>query len=221
MWILTVYGFFSAVASDVEPNKLLVRARAKMDLENLRDKYLPMAGEIYEWKKRDYPYRLIVDQDDFAKAMAEMIRDINYTNFKDAVTHQMGRRRHDVYMRVWGILRRGIQFNDDGQPKQTYYLPFEFEGVEMTGGYSTRKGLGPARGRGSDFKGFCPWQEDGDEMEHDRVRRENADVPHEKPIDRLTRAVAKLYKHDDEEPTTSRKRGNNRKKNKKNTDPEE
>ncbi len=106
MWILTKFGFFSAVQkqADVAENMLTIRGRVKDDLEALRH-YLPDMGNITTSNNADYRYRVRVSKASFAEALPQMVMDIDYSNFKDKVMQTQGRGRARTYSKVWGTLR--------------------------------------------------------------------------------------------------------------------
>lgn len=108
MWCFTSFGFFSVIQHRNDPDLLLVRARVRSDLEQLRQ-YLPNMGDITDSPDADYPYRALAWKADYAEAMRRAIMDIDYTNFKNGVTRTQGHARHDLYMRVWGVMRNAEQ----------------------------------------------------------------------------------------------------------------
>jgi hypothetical protein len=52
MWMITTIGFFSVVQDHDDPDRLLVRARVREDLERLRDEYLPDLHIVENARKR-------------------------------------------------------------------------------------------------------------------------------------------------------------------------
>lgn len=104
MWIATEVGFYSAVAHRDSPDLLLVRARVRKDLNELRRLYLPKL-RIIATPTADYPYRAVVTRREWAHALDGLTRDLDYPNFKDAIERREGRSRHDIYLRVWSALR--------------------------------------------------------------------------------------------------------------------
>jgi len=144
VWLFTPFGFFSVVADRDKANQVIVRARVKGDLENLRTKYLPTLGPTVMLQMRDYPYRGFVSRDDLAAAMPKITQDITYTNFKNEVTKQQGDPRHDLYLRVWGVMKNAEE--EIAKTKRTKYqtrfdwqvpvtnfkneVTFDFESVE-------------------------------------------------------------------------------------------
>lgn len=105
MWILTTFGFFSVVQ---KPNDLTltVRTRVGDDLDGLRSRYLPGLGPTLTHGGSDYPFRAKIGREELAHAMAEIVRDVTYSNFKDAVAGELGHPRSDLYHEVWASLRK-------------------------------------------------------------------------------------------------------------------
>lgn len=113
MWIFTKYGFYSVTKSPVEKGKMQIRARTREDLENIQiffqDKLRTGAPVIIETNSADYRWRVVVSRSDWVKLAAELARDVEYENFKNTIAD---RRRHDLYLRVWGVMR-GLQTNPE------------------------------------------------------------------------------------------------------------
>ena len=99
---MTTRGFYSAVAHKTDDEMVTVRARVREDLDALRE-FIPTI-EVIGGEGTDYAFRAHVLRDDWEEAIAEIASEIDYTNYKDAVTERQGVERHDVYMRVWGAL---------------------------------------------------------------------------------------------------------------------
>lgn len=74
------------------------------DLEALAGR-LPSQPAIISGEGTDYPYRIRVDRDELALVVAQLVREIDYVNFKDAVRERQGAKRAKAYGRVWGELR--------------------------------------------------------------------------------------------------------------------
>lgn len=111
MWIITDRGFFSAVQHRDDHSLLMIRARAEEDVRALAaltdgDGKLVWseAPEVVFKTNSDYAWRITVSKLEFTKAMAFMVNDIDYDNFKNSVTKKQGGARHDLYMKVWGVL---------------------------------------------------------------------------------------------------------------------
>jgi hypothetical protein len=104
MWLFTTRGFYSVVEKreDRADGMLTVRARSKADIDSLREllpNYTPVRN-----KGTDYPWRVRVTAADWTHAMARLALEIDYSNFKDEVTRRQGKKRHDIYMRVWAAM---------------------------------------------------------------------------------------------------------------------
>lgn len=106
MWLMTTFGFFSIVQKpdDLSEGTLTIRSRARDDLEALGRRYLPALGEIVAHTGTDYPYRARVSRVALAGAMQQIVHDIEYGNFKDAVEKAQGAARAHTYARVWSAL---------------------------------------------------------------------------------------------------------------------
>jgi len=106
MWLITPMGFFSIVCKpgDEEQGTLTVRSRVKSDLEALGKNFLPSLGAIVEGAGTDYRYRAKAQRDDIGKALALMVQQLDYGNFKNEVAHRQGKYRASVYGKVWEVL---------------------------------------------------------------------------------------------------------------------
>ena len=106
MWLMTPLGFFSIVCKpdDEEQGTLTVRSRVKSDLDALRKNFLPSLGAIAEGAGTDYRYRAKARRDDIGKALAQMVQQLDYENFKNEVAHRQGKYRASVYGKVWEVL---------------------------------------------------------------------------------------------------------------------
>lgn len=103
MWVLTTRGFFSAVGHRDHPDVLIVRARAREDVEAL---CADLGTEPVESPDADYPYRTVVGKQTFADWLRDQTVAIDYPNFKDAVADRQGLERASVYSQVWAALRQ-------------------------------------------------------------------------------------------------------------------
>jgi len=99
-------GFFSIVCKpgDEEQGTLTVRSRVKSDLEALGKNFLPSLGAIVERAGTDYRYRAKAQRGDIGKALALMVQQLDYGNFKNEVAHRQGKYRASVYGKVWEVL---------------------------------------------------------------------------------------------------------------------
>jgi ADP-ribose pyrophosphatase YjhB (NUDIX family) len=106
MWLITPIGFFSIVQKpgDSAAGTLTIRARAKGDLEVLRDNYLSSLGPVIANAGTDYRYRAQAPRKDIADAMLNLVAEINYDNFKNEVQKRQGSARAHTYHKVWDAL---------------------------------------------------------------------------------------------------------------------
>ncbi len=106
MWLFCKAGYFSIVCKEGGPDDLQVRARVRQDLEALRQ-LCPQLGPTVETPHGDYRYRAMAKRQDLAPAIAQMVLDLDYANFKDEIHHLTGdARRMDAYHAIWGTLAR-------------------------------------------------------------------------------------------------------------------
>lgn len=108
MWIITDRGFYSTVDKGDREGYLCVRARVREDLERLCE-LAPMAAysdQIEQNEMSDYRYRVYARRGDWAAALEQLGREIDYPNFKDAVEDRQGSRRAGHYYSVWNALAR-------------------------------------------------------------------------------------------------------------------
>ena len=100
MWLCLRDSFLSIVAKDCAANELMVRARRPGDIE----KCFPDA-KVTRNTGSDYLYRAVLPRDVVKQAMAAMIDQIDYPNFKDTVED---RSLHAAYVGVWHAMA-GLQ----------------------------------------------------------------------------------------------------------------
>lgn len=103
MWVFFDGGFVSIVRFRGSASELLVRARAKEDLEAFCN--LGRAGliqsAIVETPDNDYRFRTRLASAAVGRALARIATKIEYPNFKDHVAAVQGKDRAMVYGRVW------------------------------------------------------------------------------------------------------------------------
>lgn len=95
-------GFYSVVVPKnqrtgaMEPDRRMVRARRRADLERLKERYpvLAEATILESPAHADYRWRLLCERDAFAQVMQQMAEQIDYANVK-AESH-----RHDGLLGV-------------------------------------------------------------------------------------------------------------------------
>jgi len=96
MWIFLNDAFLSIVDKDGDGTTLLVRARREGDLERA----FPGA-DVHETRDHDYRYRAQVNRETVAQAIADLVRHVDYSNFKSTVRDPA---RHAAYMGVWEVM---------------------------------------------------------------------------------------------------------------------
>ena len=104
-WLITKIGMFSVVrkTDDIDTDKLTCRARCRQDIEALKEQYLPNI-EILHTPHNDYPFRAQVAKKAMSDALAKIVMDIDYDNFKSAVGETAGLTREHIYSKVWATL---------------------------------------------------------------------------------------------------------------------
>jgi hypothetical protein len=119
MWLFTTQGFFSVVAYDerrdgnalplpdgVSPSELLlVRARVFSDLTAALEALQLPGSRAVSTPQGDYPFRCVLTREEWTRYLSEESERIDYANFKSRVMDLQGRTRHDLYLRMWSILR--------------------------------------------------------------------------------------------------------------------
>jgi len=124
MWVFCSTAFLSAVTDRNNPNRLLIRARCRNDLDDFRKKYCkrmgPTIGRNELGHGSDYPFRAWCGKKAFANAMRKVIMDMMYANFKNEVTKEQGWERHNVYMDVWSTMSSAAS---QGKLDGTYKAP--------------------------------------------------------------------------------------------------
>ena len=124
MWIFTKYGMFSIVCARTGPSsikldkqRLMVRARSKRHLKNLRKRFKVLKStKIFSNTGTDYPFRLFVKKSVWLKIAAQLADEIDYGNFKATVSYD--ERYHDACHRVWSTM-----FSMDAPESSTWELP--------------------------------------------------------------------------------------------------
>ena len=116
MWIFTKYGFFSPVCARMgdgkmgnppDPNRIMVRARAKEHLTALKKRFPDELGaiDIHESARSDYRCRIFVDKPAWVAVVAALAEETDYDNFKSKVlAHQGPTPYKHVLTKVWGVM---------------------------------------------------------------------------------------------------------------------
>jgi|GraSoi_2013_60cm_1033757.scaffolds.fasta_scaffold05444_5 hypothetical protein len=115
MWCASILGFYSVVRDREKRGRVLVRARAKADIDNLYRRFSkkfrmsrPKADE-----HRDYRWRVSMKKRDWTKIVAQLASEIDYCNFKSAVHERPDQEnKHSAYLSVWSAMLRVQQSED-------------------------------------------------------------------------------------------------------------
>jgi hypothetical protein len=113
MWIFTDTSFVSIVRpknGKGRKDTLVVRGRVKGDIEALFPK-----AKVRVTPARDYLYRALISRKVVAEVLAKKIMDIDYDNYKYAITDK-AEARHDAYLSVWWQLMN-LQRDQAGNTK--------------------------------------------------------------------------------------------------------
>ena len=105
MWLFTTIGFFSVVAHADDPRTILIRARVREDLDELRVHHLPDL-EIVEGAGTDYAFRAFVSRDEGEHVAQQLAQSVDYPNFKTAVAERHSDERAHRYYEVWRVMHR-------------------------------------------------------------------------------------------------------------------
>lgn len=111
MWIFSTKGFFSVVENKDDRNRVIIRARLRKDIDDLKyifDSLKLRTTKIAINSRSDYHYRFTADRMDWITVMIRLMVGIHYTNFKDAVfdteSGEMKEKRQDAYLKIWAIM---------------------------------------------------------------------------------------------------------------------
>jgi len=96
VWICLSDGFISVVMDKNNTDRLLVRARRRIDLENV----VGSDAEIMETPERDYRWRSYVDRAALKAIVNARIDRMDYTNFENSVGDAD---LHGLYVEMWGL----------------------------------------------------------------------------------------------------------------------
>lgn len=114
MWLFTQYGFYSVVCardlagspSRIDPDNLMVRARNRLHLESLQQRFPPLASlEIVDSANTDYRFRLIVPKTVWVEVTQNLAAEIDYGNFKARAHSRAGDDDYvDAMHAVWEVM---------------------------------------------------------------------------------------------------------------------
>jgi hypothetical protein len=104
MWIFTKDGFFSAVENRDDNSMVLVRARTEDDARQLAE---ILANLVIESPNADYPYRIHCSKMEWADYVQRSALEIDYDNFKGAMSGIFGSNRMHQLHQVWAVMQSG------------------------------------------------------------------------------------------------------------------
>ena len=108
MWVFTESGFVSAVRHREDMSKLIVRARDAKSLEQLARL---ASAQIAKTPNADYPYRMVVSNEDFKLWNDLNVECLDYPNFKSHIAITRGEKYLDALSIVWIIMH---EVEDEG-----------------------------------------------------------------------------------------------------------
>lgn len=157
MWVFTPFGFLSIVAKHGDDAVLVVRGRAREDVEAFekrarahRDTLAsarPRRFPVVETPEADYRFRVELPRGIVSQTIASFVDDeLTYGNFKGEVARTQGHERERVYHDVWSVL---FHFFRHPTPTREPVSPTD---AGDAGGFLPRdRGFTTARRRGSLF----------------------------------------------------------------------
>lgn len=107
MWLMTTRGFFSVVAHNADPDRVLIRARCRGDIDAVAG---PLGREPVLLHDADYAWRVEASRAEWSALLQEFAAEITYPNFKSAV-HDPA--HHDAYLRVWSVMHDALDDRAD------------------------------------------------------------------------------------------------------------
>jgi hypothetical protein len=102
---------------------VLIRARAKADIDNLHRRF----GKRYKMTQprsdetRDYRWRVSMKRRDWVKIVAQLASEVDYCNFKSAVHARPDQANKDsAYLSVWSAMLAVQRAEDPKQPQSSW-----------------------------------------------------------------------------------------------------
>ena len=104
MWLVTKIGFFNIIQYDEDKERglLTVKARSRVDLENLKD-FVPYSSNIEESDTADYRFRIKALRREIRAGFATLINEIDYPKTKPVISADFPERSR-IYFGVWDTL---------------------------------------------------------------------------------------------------------------------
>ena len=98
MWVFTTSGFVSAVFKE---GAIQVRARDRKSLEPLAKQ---TGAAIVATPLADYPYRIAITNEQFAKWVSQQALSVAYKNFKSEIADTRGYGFAKPLNQVWSVM---------------------------------------------------------------------------------------------------------------------
>lgn len=108
-WTMQPDHFRSTIASDRDPDAVLVRFRHRDHLDVFVKKLVELGfpePKLLAFGWSDYAFRCVVPREQYKALVVAEVDDITYTNHKDETTKRAGKPLHDAYMAVWSVMNK-------------------------------------------------------------------------------------------------------------------
>ena len=115
MWLFTIYGFYSIACAtgangEPDPETIMIRARKRQHLENLKERFPAIAGDVLRTDDSDYRYRVVLLKADWLPVLSSLGEEQAWSNFKNQVHKNYkrcgtdyGRAVHEVWETMHGL----------------------------------------------------------------------------------------------------------------------
>jgi hypothetical protein len=122
MWIFTRYGFVSVACAkkrdgSIDEDTVMVRARARKHLENLRERFPDTVfgkSEILAGAGTDYKFRIVLSKSEWASIVSQLVMEQTWSNFKSEATRFAKLKTSGLYIHalheIWAIM---LDFQSD------------------------------------------------------------------------------------------------------------
>lgn len=116
MWVMTIFGFYSIACADrpggggeIDPDTVMVRARMKEHLVNLKERFPLSAYKIEKNPDTDYRFRLIMPKAVWVQVLLAMAEEQTWSNFKKEAgsferAHNQPRKYLDALHKIWNVM---------------------------------------------------------------------------------------------------------------------
>lgn len=101
MWVFTETGFVSAVCDQHDRRQIQVRAR---DKESMDFVCMVTGAKMIRTPDADYPYRVVIDREDFIIFLTKSAQYMDYTNFKNQVHATRGKKYARALNSIWSTM---------------------------------------------------------------------------------------------------------------------